>query len=216
MFVFVLRLFYNARRAHARRLGLASGKSSVRGAKSEGGSKPPTPARVLAILGSGGHTAEMLNMVSDLSAPASKDNATATVMYATSDDASLRKALRAGADASAVHLLPRARHVGESFWRALPRSVHCLLRAFALLLRTRPTVVLCNGPATGACVCLAAVACNAAGLLRARVIYAESVARVDSLSLSGRLLYPVVDRFLVQWQQLANRYPMAEFRGRFT
>ena len=36
-----------------------------------------------------------------------------------------------------------------------------------------------------------------------RSIYIESWARVRTLSLSGRILKPLVDRFLVQWPQLA-------------
>lgn len=38
-----------------------------------------------------------------------------------------------------------------------------------------------------------------------RTIFVESWARVKTLSLSGRLLKPFVDRFLVQWPQLAER-----------
>lgn len=39
---------------------------------------------------------------------------------------------------------------------------------------------------------------------RPRVVFVESWARVSSISLSGRLLLPVVDRFLVQWPDLAG------------
>ena len=42
----------------------------------------------------------------------------------------------------------------------------------------------------------------------------ESIARVDSLSLSGKLLVRAADRFLVQWPQLAKKYTKAEYIGR--
>ena len=42
----------------------------------------------------------------------------------------------------------------------------------------------------------------------------ESIARVDSLSLSGKLLVRTADRFLVQWPQLAKKYTKAEYIGR--
>ena len=42
----------------------------------------------------------------------------------------------------------------------------------------------------------------------------ESIARVRTLSLSGRLLLHVADHFLVQWPQLTQRYPKARFIGR--
>jgi len=37
-----------------------------------------------------------------------------------------------------------------------------------------------------------------------RIIYVESFARVKSLSLSGKLLRPFVDKFVVQWPEAAG------------
>lgn len=51
------------------------------------------------------------------------------------------------------------------------------------------------------------------GVAKTRTIYVESFARVKSLSLSGRILYLVVDRFLVQWPLLKEKYSRAEFKG---
>lgn len=45
------------------------------------------------------------------------------------------------------------------------------------------------------------------------IIYIESFARVESLSVTGKLLYPFVDRFLVQWPQLSNIFDKAEYKG---
>jgi hypothetical protein len=75
---------------------------------------------------------------------------------------------------------------------------------------------------SGTCVPL----CVAAYLLRAlllsdsfyrpHIVFTESYCRVRSLSLSGRLLYPIADRFVVQWPDAAvmNRYPRAQFIGK--
>lgn len=52
------------------------------------------------------------------------------------------------------------------------------------------------------------------GLKDVAVVYVESFARVRSLSLTGKLLYPFVDRFIVQWPYLEAKYPKAEFKGR--
>lgn len=41
----------------------------------------------------------------------------------------------------------------------------------------------------------------------------ESFARVTALSLSGRILIWIADRFLVQWPELAKRYPKVEYVG---
>ena len=48
---------------------------------------------------------------------------------------------------------------------------------------------------------------------RARIAFTESIARTNKLSLSGRLIYPIADSFLVQWPQLAAKYPRAKHVG---
>lgn len=96
-----------------------------------------------------------------------------------------------------------------------------------------PDVVLANGPATAVCVILAARILRVFRYLVAlspfktssaaksrsgrtgdtpsdfqlRTIFVESWARVTTLSLSGKLLLPFVDRFLVQWPGLEGRTP---------
>ncbi|GAD93241.1 conserved hypothetical protein [Paecilomyces variotii No. 5] len=96
---------------------------------------------------------------------------------------------------------------------------------------TYPDLILTNGPATAVCVILAAkllrlldytmpwisrsiqgpggqcVDAQSKDLppARLRTIFVESWARVTTLSLSGKILLPVVDRFLVQWPALAGR-----------
>lgn len=38
-----------------------------------------------------------------------------------------------------------------------------------------------------------------------RTIYIESFCRVDNLSITGRLIYPIADQFWVQWPQLLKK-----------
>ncbi len=48
-----------------------------------------------------------------------------------------------------------------------------------------------------------------------KCIFIESATRVEELSVAGKLVYPFVDRFFVQWPELADRFPKkAEFYGR--
>lgn len=46
-----------------------------------------------------------------------------------------------------------------------------------------------------------------------KIAFIESIARVHSLSLSGKLLYPIADRFLVQWEELERKYKRAKYVG---
>lgn len=101
----------------------------------------------------------------------------------------------------------------EVLWAYFPTNrnitnlVKNLVLAFRLLRKQRPDVIL----STGAGVAVPFIV--AGKLLRIRTIYLESIARNQQLSLSGRLIYPFVDKLLVQWPELARKYKKAEYRG---
>jgi len=91
------------------------------------------------------------------------------------------------------------------------RSVRNLLRnlglAFRVLRRERPRVILTTG--AGVAVPFAWVG----RLLGARVVYVESLTRIESPSLSLRLVRPVVSHLYVQWPELAEALPRARYSG---
>ena len=88
------------------------------------------------------------------------------------------------------------------------KLVSVTLRSFAILRRERPSHVV----AFGALVCLPV--CVAAKCLGIPVLYVESIARVYDLSLTGKVLYPMANLFIVQWEELLEKYPRAVFGGR--
>jgi len=49
-------------------------------------------------------------------------------------------------------------------------------------------------------------------LQRRRLVYVESITRVEKLALTGRLVYPLADAFFVQWESLAQ-LRRARFHG---
>ena len=52
-------------------------------------------------------------------------------------------------------------------------------------------------------------------LFRTQLIYLETLTRVKNLSLTGKVLYPIVDLFLVQWPELLEKAgPKAIYGGR--
>jgi UDP-N-acetylglucosamine:LPS N-acetylglucosamine transferase len=50
-------------------------------------------------------------------------------------------------------------------------------------------------------------------LFGCRTIYLEVYDRFDSPTLTGKLVYPVTDKFLVQWDEMKAFYPKAENWG---
>mgnify|MGYP000524714991 CR=1 FL=1 len=91
------------------------------------------------------------------------------------------------------------------------RSVVNLLRnlvlAWRVVGRTRPKALLTTG--AGVAVPFAWVA----RLRGARVVYVESLARIDGPSLSCRLIRPVAERVYVQWPELQPLLRGSRFAG---
>ena len=70
-------------------------------------------------------------------------------------------------------------------------------------LRIRPSVVITTGAHTGV------IMCYIAKIFRKKVIYIETFANMHSKTVSGRLVYPIADMFVVQWESMLKLYPKA-------
>lgn len=178
------------------------------------------------LLGSGGHTAEMLLLLASLPSSSSTEHIKRTYIVTSGDALSIQKAATYETALSTsstsptsstnctIRVVPRARRVGQS-WLSTPWDcLLCLLGCLrAFVAGGVPDVLVCNGPGSAVLMVLVALAGRFFGLAKTRTLYVESFARTRSLSLSGKLLYPVVDRFFVQWPKLKEQYPRAEYRG---
>lgn len=51
-------------------------------------------------------------------------------------------------------------------------------------------------------------------LFGAKIAYVECFTRIKTLSLTGKVVYPFADLFLVQWPELAAQHKKALYRGR--
>jgi UDP-N-acetylglucosamine:LPS N-acetylglucosamine transferase len=91
--------------------------------------------------------------------------------------------------------------------RSIKNLIRNLFLAWRVIGRVRPRVILSTG--AGVAVPFAWI-----GRLRgARVVFVESLTRIDGPSLSCRMIAPVAERVYVQWPELAERYPRAIYRG---
>lgn len=85
-------------------------------------------------------------------------------------------------------------------------SYNCL-KSLYYYFRIRPAVVVTTGTHTAVPICLIAK------LFGKKVIYIESFCNIEKKSLTGRLLYPLADRFFVQWESMLGVYPTALYMG---
>lgn len=82
-----------------------------------------------------------------------------------------------------------------------------ILKSFYLFFKYNPEVIITTGTHT------AVPMCYIGWLFRKKVIYIESFAKRTSPTLSGRLVYPVATKFIVQWESMLEFYPKAECWG---
>lgn len=92
--------------------------------------------------------------------------------------------------------------------RSIGRLVSNIGLAWRVLRRDRPDAILSTGAG------LAVPFFLVGKLLRIRLVYVESVTRIETISLSGRLVYRLADRFFVQWPRAAERRGRAVYAGR--
>jgi beta-1,4-N-acetylglucosaminyltransferase len=98
-----------------------------------------------------------------------------------------------------------------------PRHCFFILRAILfirnfvesalILIKEQPNLII----STGADVAVAT--CIIGKLLGKKLIYIESGGYVTSKSLSGRLVYPFADLFIVQWEPALKNFPHAKYGG---
>ncbi|HOQ04342.1 MAG TPA: hypothetical protein PKY88_03920 [Anaerohalosphaeraceae bacterium] len=87
------------------------------------------------------------------------------------------------------------------------RLFRVLFHAFQIVRREHPDVVVSTGAAPALFVCLWGK------VFGARIIWIDSMANVQRLSLSGRLIRPWADLFLTQWESLKNKQKRIEYAG---
>jgi len=107
----------------------------------------------------------------------------------------------------------------QSYWTSVATTLYALLHSLLVVWRTRPSIVLCNGPGTCVPIVAAAWALRLTGVKHVEICFVESFCRVESLSLSGKILMRAAalglcEHFLVQWPQLVAKYPRARYIGR--
>lgn len=75
--------------------------------------------------------------------------------------------------------------------------------AIKLLIKEKPNLIISSGAA------VAVPFFYLGKLFGAKTIYIEVFDRIDKPTLTGKLVYPVTDKFIVQWEEMKNVYKKA-------
>ena len=82
-----------------------------------------------------------------------------------------------------------------------------IIKSIILFIKLKPEYIISTGTHTAVPMCYIAKICIK------KIIYIETFANVYSKSLSGKLVYPIADLFIVQWESMLKLYPKAIYGG---
>lgn len=101
----------------------------------------------------------------------------------------------------------------KKYWCYFPtnRNIKNLIKntflAFKILKKERPDLIVSTGAAP-------AIPFFYLGkIFGAKVVFIEVYDRIDKPTITGRLVYPISDLFILQWEDQKKFYPKGEFLG---
>ena len=91
------------------------------------------------------------------------------------------------------------------------RNIWNLIRntfvAIKVLRKEKPDLLISSGAA------VAVPFFYIAKLMGKKLIYIEVFDRIDKPTMTGKMVYPIVDKFIVQWEDMLKVYPKATYLG---
>ncbi len=75
--------------------------------------------------------------------------------------------------------------------------------AYKILRKEKPDLIISSGAA------VAVPFFYIGKLFHAKTVYIEVFDRIDAPTMTGKLVYPVTDKFIVQWEEMKKVYPKA-------
>lgn len=173
------------------------------------------PVVTVVVLGSGGHTMEMLRLLSGMDLVnfsqriyVTADNDTMSIKKITAFEQSC------GNSEPMIKRIPRARNVLQSYITTVLSTLIAIFYSFPITITALPDLLLCNGPGTCIPLCFWCFVLKFFWIKDITIVYVESICRVKTLSLSALILYYIADHILVQWPQLQTAFPRTEYIGR--
>ena len=175
-------------------------------------------ARVLVVMGSGGHTLEMLKLIKNLNQNlyqprlyviAEADNFS---KYKIEEFEKMSKTI--SNDNFIILEIPRSRKVNQSYFTSVITTLYSTLKSVPIVFNFKPDLILCNGPGTCVPICGVGFLLNTLFLSKTKIIFIESICRTKTLSLSGKILLYLANVVIVQWLELYKKYPKTLFLGR--
>lgn len=87
------------------------------------------------------------------------------------------------------------------------KFIYNCFKSLILYIKIRPDYIITTGAHT------AVPMCYLGKIFGSKIIYIETFANITTKTLTGRMIYPIADKFIVQWDSMKKLYPKAEVGG---
>src|SRR5574344_677951 len=81
------------------------------------------------------------------------------------------------------------------------KLIYNCFKSLFLYLKIHPDYVITTGAHT------AGPMCYITKMFGSKIIYIETFANIDTKTITGKLVYPIADEFIVQWHNMTKYYP---------
>lgn len=95
----------------------------------------------------------------------------------------------------------------EKILEYLLGNLNSLLLSIKYFLHIKPDVVVSTGAG------ISVYFCYIAKVFRKKIIFIETYAAINGKTTAGRIIYPIADRFYVQWENMKKFYPKSIYKG---
>lgn len=93
------------------------------------------------------------------------------------------------------------------FFTYIFKFIYNFFKSFYLFLKIKPDVIITTGTHTTVSMCYIGK------LFRKKIIFIETLANRTTKTMSGAMIYPIADYFIVQWESMLKLYPKAIYGG---
>ena len=87
------------------------------------------------------------------------------------------------------------------------KFIYNVIKSLILFIKIRPSVIVTTGTHT------AVPMCYIGKIFFRKIIYIQTFANSSSKTLTGKLIYPIANVFIVQWESMLKLYPKAIYGG---
>lgn len=154
---------------------------------------------LMIVLGSGGHTSQMIKLVNLLGKKYNYE-----YVIAKEDNLSEKKIKIPGK----IFKIKRTREINEGIFTASFKQIKGLFKSISIMKKSKAEAIISCGPH------IAIPICVAGKIFRKKIIFVESWSRIYKKSNTGKVISKFSDMFLVQWPEMKTQYSKAIYAGR--